>query len=90
VLATFCPVPNILVGKPEGKSPVGRSRCRWEDSIIIDLRQTEQNLWTRLICLRIRTSDRPCEHGNEPWGFIKRGEFLDWLSDYQLLKDFAP
>jgi hypothetical protein len=22
-----------------------------------------------------------CEHGNEPWGFVK-GEFLDPLSDY--------
>jgi hypothetical protein len=23
-----------------------------------------------------------CEHGNEPSGSIKGGEFLDWLSDY--------
>jgi len=27
-----------------------------------------------------------CEHGNEPSGYIKAGEFLDSLSDYQLLK----
>jgi len=27
-----------------------------------------------------------CEHGNEPSGFIKGGEFLDSLSEYQLLK----
>jgi hypothetical protein len=27
-----------------------------------------------------------CEHGNEPSGSIKGGKFLDWLSDYQLLK----
>jgi hypothetical protein len=27
-----------------------------------------------------------CEHGNEPLGSIKGGEFLDKLSDYQLLK----
>jgi hypothetical protein len=26
-----------------------------------------------------------CEHGNEPSNFIKYGEFLDYLSDYQLL-----
>jgi hypothetical protein len=26
------------------------------------------------------------EHGNEPSGFIKGREFLDYLSDYQLLK----
>jgi hypothetical protein len=24
---------RILVGKPEGKRPLGRTRCRWEDSI---------------------------------------------------------
>jgi hypothetical protein len=27
-----------------------------------------------------------CERLNDPAGSIKRGEFLDWLSDYQLLK----
>jgi hypothetical protein len=27
-----------------------------------------------------------CEHGNGPSGSIKVGEFLDWLSDCQLLK----
>jgi hypothetical protein len=24
---------SILVGKPEGKRPLGRPRCRWEDNI---------------------------------------------------------
>jgi hypothetical protein len=27
-----------------------------------------------------------CEHGNGTSGFIKGGEFFDWLIDYQLLK----
>jgi hypothetical protein len=27
----------ILVGKHEGKRPVGRLRCRWEDNIRADL-----------------------------------------------------
>ena len=26
-------VHRVLVGKPEGKRPVGRPRCRWEDNI---------------------------------------------------------
>jgi hypothetical protein len=26
------------VGKPKGKRPLGRSRCRWEDNIKMDLR----------------------------------------------------
>jgi hypothetical protein len=28
---------NMLVGKPERKSQLGRHRHRWEDNIIIDL-----------------------------------------------------
>jgi hypothetical protein len=30
-----------LVGKPEGKSPVGRPRRGWEDNINIDLQEME-------------------------------------------------
>jgi hypothetical protein len=33
-----------------------------------------------------RTWTASCEHGNEPSGSIKGGEFLDKLSDCQLLK----
>jgi len=28
---------GVLVGKPEGKIPLGRSRRRWEDDIKMDL-----------------------------------------------------
>jgi hypothetical protein len=31
---------KILVGKPEGKRPVGRRRCPWEDDIRMDLINT--------------------------------------------------
>jgi hypothetical protein len=30
---------NILVGKPEGRRPLGRPRSRWEDNIKMDLRE---------------------------------------------------
>jgi hypothetical protein len=30
---------RILVGKPGGKRPLGRSRCRWVDNIRMDLRE---------------------------------------------------
>jgi hypothetical protein len=30
---------RILVGKPEGKRPLGRCRHRWEDNIKMDLRE---------------------------------------------------
>jgi hypothetical protein len=32
---------SILVGKPEGRRPLGRLRRRWEDSIGMDLREIE-------------------------------------------------
>jgi hypothetical protein len=31
---------SVLVGKPEGKRPLGRPRHRWEDDIKMDLRET--------------------------------------------------
>jgi hypothetical protein len=30
---------NILVGRPEGKRPLGRRRRRWEDNIKMNLRE---------------------------------------------------
>ena len=30
---------RFLVGKPEGKRPLGRTRCRWEDNIKMDLQE---------------------------------------------------
>jgi hypothetical protein len=30
---------NILVGRPEGRRPLGRPRHRWEDNIKIDIRE---------------------------------------------------
>jgi hypothetical protein len=30
---------RVLVGKPEGKSPLGRPRSRWDDNIKIDLQE---------------------------------------------------
>ena len=30
---------RVLVGKPEGKRPLGRPRCRWEDNIRMDLQE---------------------------------------------------
>jgi hypothetical protein len=30
---------RVFLGKPEGKRPLGRPRCRWEDNIKIDLQE---------------------------------------------------
>ena len=32
-------VHRVLVGKPEGKRPLGRPRRRWEDNINMDLQE---------------------------------------------------
>jgi hypothetical protein len=34
---------RVLVGKPEGKRPLGRPRRRWEDNIKMDLQ--ENGMW---------------------------------------------
>jgi hypothetical protein len=41
---------NVLVEKPEGKSPLGRPRRRWEDGVRMDLREIvlEGVDWIRL------------------------------------------
>jgi hypothetical protein len=38
-------VHRVLVGKPEGKRPLGRPRGRWEDNIKMDL----QNVGGRVV-----------------------------------------
>ena len=30
---------RVLLGKREGKTPLGRPRCRWEDNIKMDLQE---------------------------------------------------
>ena len=38
-------VHRVLVGKPEGKRPLGRPRRRWEDSIKMDLQEVGGGGW---------------------------------------------
>jgi hypothetical protein len=37
-------VSRLLVGKPEGKRPLGRPRCRWIDNIKMDLLEIGRNV----------------------------------------------
>jgi hypothetical protein len=52
---------RFLVGKPEGKRPLGRPMCRWEDNIKMGLQDVGGT----------------CECDNEPSGSIQCREFLD-------------
>ena len=36
-------VHRVLVGKPEGKRPLGRPRRRWEDNIKMDLQEVGES-----------------------------------------------
>jgi hypothetical protein len=47
-------VHRVLVGKPEGKRPLGRPRRRWEDNIKMDLQEVGGVVGTGLSWLRIR------------------------------------
>jgi len=62
---------RVLVGKPGGKRPLGRPRCRWEDNIKMDLQEVG--------CWGIGSIEltEVSECVNEPLGSIKCGEFLD-------------
>ena len=46
---------RVLVGKPEGKRPLGRSRHGWEDNIKMDFRKWNVGVWSGSSWLRIRT-----------------------------------
>jgi len=46
---------RILVGKPEGKGPLGRPRHRWEDNTRMDFRKWVVGVWSGSNCPRIGT-----------------------------------
>jgi hypothetical protein len=47
---------RILMGKPEGKRPLGRPRCRWKDNS--RMKRYDGVVWTGLFCLKIGTSGK--------------------------------
>jgi hypothetical protein len=67
---------RILVGKPEGKRPLGRPRHRWKDNIEMDLQTVGCGGMDRIELAQDRQVAGTCECGNEPLGSIKCREFL--------------
>jgi len=49
---------RLLLGKPEGKRPLGRPRHRWEIILRWVFRKWDVGLWTGLSWLRIGTGGR--------------------------------
>jgi len=66
---------KVLVGKPEGKRPLGRPGRRWEDNIKMDFRKVGCGLDRAGSGYGQVAST--CECGEETSGYIKCGEFLD-------------
>jgi hypothetical protein len=46
---------RVLVGEPEGKRPLERTRRIWEDNIKMDLQEVGCGEWVGLIWLRTET-----------------------------------
>ena len=46
---------RVLVGRPDGKGPLGRRRHRWEDNIKMDFQEVGWEAWTGLLWLRLET-----------------------------------
>jgi hypothetical protein len=67
---------RILVGKPEGKRPLGTQKRRWVDDIKIDLRETGCEGMDWIDLAPVGPVEGSCEHCNEPSGSIKCCEVL--------------
>jgi hypothetical protein len=68
---------RVLVGRPEGRRPLGRPRRRWKDNTKMDFQELVWGMgWIELAQYKDRVAGC-CECGNEPPGSIKCGEFLD-------------
>ena len=70
-------IERVLVGKPEGKRPLGRRRHRWEYNIKMYLQEVGCGSmdWIELAEDRLGQVVCTCECDNEPLGSIKCGEF---------------
>jgi hypothetical protein len=56
-------VHRVLVGKPEGKTLLGRPRCRWEDNIKMDLREVGRGCGDWMKLAQDREKSGTCEYG---------------------------
>jgi hypothetical protein len=78
-------VHRVLVGKPEGKRPLGRPRHRWEDNIKTDLQEVGGGSW-RLDGVGSGQGQVAgvCGYGEEFSSSINTGNFLTSCKVYYL------
>jgi len=67
---------RVLLGKPEGRRPLGRPKCRWVDNIRMDLQEVGCGYmdWIGVAQDKRQVADA-FECGNELSGSVKCGEF---------------
>jgi len=70
-------VNRVLVGKPEGRRPMGRPRPRWVDYIRMDLQDVGCGYMDWIGLAQDRQVADACKCSSEPSGSVKCGEFLD-------------
>ena len=70
---------RVLVGKPEGKRPLGRPRSRWEEYFKMVIQEVGCGYGLDRAGLRQIQVAGTCECGNETSGFIDCGKFLTSL-----------
>jgi hypothetical protein len=68
---------RILVGKREGKRPLGRPRHRWEDKIKMDFQEVGCGGMDWIELAQVRDVAGTCECGNEPSSCVKCREIFD-------------
>jgi hypothetical protein len=81
-------VHRVLVGKPEGKRPLGRPRHRWGIILRWIFRKLEGVVETGWSWLRIGTGGGHCGYGEGLSGSINAGKFLTsfkvhWLASQE-------
>ena len=69
-------VHRVLVGKPEGKRPLGRPRRRWKDNIKIDLQKVGGGCGDWMELARDRERWRALVYGEKLSGSKNAGNFL--------------
>jgi hypothetical protein len=78
---------RVLVGRPEGKRPLGRPKRRWEDNIKMELRETGIDGANCIQLAQDRVRWRTFVNKVMTFGFLKESRLLlDKLSDYQPFK----
>ena len=73
---------RILMGKPEGRRPLGRPRRKLEDNIKMDLQKWGKGAWTRLIWLRTGRGGELLWMRQWTSRFLKMRRISDWYVFY--------